>query len=57
MVLDCEFVFQVLLQVCKLDSLLSGIGDSLVQHWCWCRVTKTSLSGIGPLNGFVLRAI
>jgi hypothetical protein len=43
--------------VCKLDSLLSGIGGSLVQHWCGFRVTKTSLSGMDPLSELALRAI
>jgi hypothetical protein len=42
--------------VCKLDSLLSGIGGSFGQHGYGFSVSKTSLSGMDPLSELVLRA-
>jgi hypothetical protein len=57
MVLDGKSFFYVFLQVCKLDSLLSVLDCSLVQHWYCFRVTNTSLSGMDPLSELALRAI
>ena len=43
--------------MCKLDSLLSGISGSLVQHGGGFRVTKASVSGMDPLSELVMGAI